>query len=298
MRNSHLFQALCTNRSFRVILRSTSRGDSLIFVKEQQRIHYTNQMFELPLISCASPSTTRWGGKASNLIALARAGISVLPGILIGTEWFHRFQAQSIGGERRFVDENPVTELATHLRSGLKEKFSPISGSYILRSSASIEGKGGASCSGLFDSILLDTADDLEHAIEEVWKSASDTATLDYIAKHYGIKSISMALLFQPVVTGRIGGTIHTRNTETSPDGYLVEYSRWRSGAVVDGSESPSTLIIPDNGREGVLDDTLPFVPDLIATSELIAAEMRLAVEIEWVVDTDGQLWILQAREL
>jgi len=199
-----------------------------------------------------------------------------------------------------------------------------------VRSSATTEDAEDASFAGLQDTFLwvLDAADTVRR-VRECWGSLYSVESVTYRRKH-GLPEdgVAMAVVVQQMVDARTAGVMFTRSPTTGDKSVITIEGAWGLGsAVVSGEVTPDRWVmgkitgeisvrdisdkhirqVPAPGG-GILDEELPA--DLRTTPCLDDAELQAlravgrrvekhygrAQDIEWALDKDGALLLLQSR--
>ena len=185
------------------------------------------------------------------------------------------------------------------------------------RSSAVGEDGSRASFAGQLDSVLgLVTEADVERGIKTCWASYWSARALFYrIAR--GANLDSMGVIVQTQVDARVSGVLFTRAPSGSPatdsDDLMIEYCAGLGDALVSGRLEPGRLLVSRSDLSVRREATLPDVeaearvePFLTPRRILDLSRLALRLEndlgapqdIEWSIDTDGELWILQSRPI
>lgn len=242
------------------------------------------------------------GYKAYCLCRLATIGLSVPPAAVLSTDWFQRYQSCLSMNDRETALPKLFNDLSRLLERGLRE-FELSHLPLIVRSSATVEGQIGMSCSGLFDTIPVTTSNTVINTIKQVWDSALDEQVQAYLQRFHHQSQMAMGVIIQQLITGQLGGVIHTANAVSGDTSrMLIEYDNWRIGAVVDGKSIPRTIWVDATTEETVIDiddsNILEILPPLVSGARRAQSELGMALEIEWVSELSGQLWFLQARPL
>ena len=251
----------------------------------------------VPIVPLAAArDVARYGGKAVNLARLIRSGAPVPDGVVLANG--------AIDG-----DDVDVAEVWSRIG------FSTA----IVRSSAVGEDSSDASFAGQLDSIAdVTTTAALRDAIARVWASQRSARVLTYQAAR-GITLAGMGIIIQRQVQASLSGVLFTVSP-TDPADMLLEYCDGMGEALVSGAVNPGRVSIrrpvPDRPAEaGTCEWTKIASPDDPAPAEAfllddgqIAKLMRLALDIErtfgapqdieWTIDGDGRLWIVQSRPI
>ena len=158
---------------------------------------------------------------------------------------------------------------------------------YAVRSSATSEDGDDKSFAGMFLTKLNVEPQDVRDAILEVRASASNNRVQSYDNEDQKVDVIVMEM-----VDARISGVLFSVNPVDGSNEMIVEYQDG-VGGVVDGS-GESTMETWDRG------DILTHLWQTELRKEAIALEGLFAkpVDIEWAVDNEENLWILQVRPI
>ncbi|MEV4222768.1 PEP/pyruvate-binding domain-containing protein [Nonomuraea sp. NPDC049725] len=211
------------------------------------------------------------GGKAAGLGEMIRAGERVPDGFCVTVEAYASGQV-------------PQEELArAYERLG--------GGKVAVRSSATAEDLPHASFAGQQDTYLgVEGQDALAEAVRRCWDSLHTERAVAYRA-NAGIEDAAMAVVVQRMVDPERAGVLFTANPITGR----------RTQMVVDAAEGLGTAIVDGT----VVPDHYEFDDDAPQTGwleELRAAGLRLREhfgspqDVEWALDRDGVLWLLQSR--
>ena len=217
----------------------------------------------------------RFGGKAANLARLIAAGIPVPAGVV---------------SQESDLD---VEEIAPLLET------TPL----IVRSSAIGEDSDDASFAGQLDSVAnVTTARDLQAAIARVWGSQRSERVLAY--QRLRQKSLAgMAIIIQRQIEAVISGVLFTLSP-LDPNDMLLEYCPGLGEALVQGEVDPGRLAISRTDRSvrclaaGDTPLDASHVATLVDLAVRIEAVFGSPQDIEWTIDTDGQVWIVQSRPI
>ena len=220
------------------------------------------------------------GGKAAGLGELVRAGFRVPDGFCLTTR-------AHVTGE---IPEREV--LDAYRRLGADR--------VAVRSSATAEDLPDASFAGQQDTFLnVSGEQELLSAIRRCWDSLhSDRAVAYRDANEIGT-DVHMAVVVQRMVDAKVAGVLFTANPLTGTRSEMVvDAAPGLGDVVVDGS------VIADHH---VLDGTPPRTDGCLDHDQLDAlrdAGARVQEsfgppqDIEWAIDRDGELWLLQSRAI
>ncbi len=255
-----------------------SEGD----LRTAPQIAATERPLVVALDDPAAVDSSLTGGKAAALAKGRVAGLSSLPGVVLTTAFSDAVDAGA--------------DVATH--DAVREAFDQAGGdqrALVARSSSVVEDMATSSMAGQFESVIGISG--FEAFVEAV------TAVL-VSRQRAGAADQPIAVLVQPLIEPRYGGVMFGIDPVTGrTDRRIVS-------AVTGG---PERLVSGEvDGSRYVLDPSTAKVLDFAANDgpKLPAADLRRLVElstkvasvyggpqdVEWAIDTDGQLWLLQSR--
>lgn len=231
----------------------------------------------IPLDAERSMSIERAGGKAAALAQALRAGLPVPPGGVVPVGAVHD------------LDQADVKALWTELSSDAQVRL-------VARSSSPIEDTADESMAGRFESVTgIDSPDALRDAIGVVRDSAAQ------IADQRG-EDVPIAVLIQRQVEPDLGGVLFTIDPRTGKDHLVISVAGGGPEPLVSGETEGRTFTVqPDDAS--VL-DVEGEGPDLDDQQRRALCELGREMQdlfdgpqdIEWAIDTDGELWLLQSR--
>lgn len=211
------------------------------------------------------------GAKAAALARASAVGLPVLPGAVLTT---HADVGSAIG----------------RLRSAWERLAEDGRRPLAVRSSSTVEDTATSSMAGVFDTVLdVEGWDALLDAIATVRRSAGDHP---------------MAVLVQPMLDSAVGGVLFGLDPVTGRPGRLVvEVVPGNPSALVSGLAAGTRYVL---GRHGRLleadrgDDAVPLPRHtrraLSRLAARTAATFGAPQDVEWSVDRDDRLWLLQSR--
>ncbi|MBO9582092.1 MAG: PEP/pyruvate-binding domain-containing protein [Sphingobium sp.] len=199
-----------------------------------------------------------------------------------------------------------------------------------VRSSATTEDAEDASFAGLQDTFLwvLDAQDTVAR-VRECWGSLYSVESMTYRRKH-GLPEdgVAMAVVVQTMVDARTAGVMFTRSPTTGDKSVITIEGAWGLGsAVVSGEVTPDRWVVGKITGEisvrdisdkhirqvpapggGIVDEDLPAdlrhapalsddeLQALRAVGRRIEKHYGRPQDIEWAVDKEGKLLLLQSR--
>lgn len=236
------------------------------------------------------------GGKGAGLARARRAGLPVLPGVVVAASCSHDAMAagaaalasRGSGGARSVITAAP---LSAGLIADLEQAVRRLGTSLIVRSSSELEGDGA--WSGAFTSYQGVGPSDLATAIRGCWASAFTVATLAR-TEAAGLRpgGTPMAVIVQPAVGPCFGGTAHIEGRAVVVVG-------------VEGSPAPLVHGLAAGAVTRVLEDGsivgeagLALLGESVArrvAATLRTARRRLGVtSCEWGSTMDGAVVLFQ----
>lgn len=238
-------------------------------------------MHVIALSEVTATMTALVGGKAAGLGELIRHGERVPDGFCVTTE-AHRLGVV------------PTAEVvAAYQRLG--------AGPVAVRSSATAEDLPDASFAGQQDTVLDVTGTaELIAAIEKCWASLhGDRATAYRDARGIDHEAVRMAVVVQRMVTPTVAGVLFTANPLTGRRNEMaVDAAPGLGTTVVDGATAVDHYILDDvtHTEAGCLTSTQ--LARLRATGERLQAHFGCPQDVEWAIDADDALWLLQSRPI
>lgn len=222
------------------------------------------------------------GGKAAGLGRLIDLGENVPDGFCLTTAAFRR-------GE---IPRDEV--LAAYRRLG--------AGRVAVRSSATAEDQPDASFAGQMDTIVnVSGEDELLDAIGTCWESLDSARAIAYRRRALGSPGdVQMAVVVQQMIDPAAAGVAFTANpitgtrTET-----VVDAVAGLGTGVVDGTTDSDHYVISDGDApagHGCLSST--HLALLRETGRRVERELGNPQDIEWAIDANDTLWLLQARPI
>jgi pyruvate,water dikinase len=231
---------------------------------------------------------------------------------------------------RRVIEEAMPAEVEQAILSAHGELCGDASVPVAVRSSATTEDAEDASFAGLQDTFLwvLDGAETV-HKVRECWGSLYSVESITYRKKHdLPEEGVAMAVVVQQMVDARCAGVMFTRSPTTGDKSVITIEGAWGLGsAVVSGEVTPDRWVIgkitgeistrdvshkhakqvpaPEGGIIEVeleaADADAPCLTDeqLQALREVgrkIERHYGRPQDIEWALDKDGNILLLQSR--
>jgi phosphohistidine swiveling domain-containing protein len=187
----------------------------------------------------------------------------------------------------------------------------------VARSSAVGEDSERASFAGQLDSVLgLQTTSDLTNAVLTCWLSYWSERALFYRTARAASLN-GMAVIVQRQVAAKVSGVLFSRApsnlTSAGTDDLMIEYCAGLGEGLVAGRLEPGRLIVsradlavrsvaeipPSEATENIQEFLTPRrILDLARHALRLEKEFGAPQDIEWSIDADGELWLLQSRPI
>lgn len=248
------------------------------------------QVSVIPLSEAHAGLVPLVGGKAAGLGELIRAGERVPDGFCVTTEAYRA----------GVVPQDEVRAAYARLGGG------PVA----VRSSATDEDLPDASFAGQHDTVLdVEGEADLVAAIDTCWKSLHGDRAAAYREAHgTDPADARMAVVVQRMVAPARAGVLYTANPVTgSRTEMLVDVGTGLGTRVVDGHTDAKHLVLtgpahPEDGPAGAAGARRGAArgpgwhDDLWTAGRRVQAHFGVPQDVEWAIDHDGTLWLLQSR--
>ncbi|GAA2405007.1 phosphoenolpyruvate synthase [Actinomadura vinacea] len=223
------------------------------------------------------------GGKAAGLGEMIKAGERVPDGFCLTAE---SYRARDLP-EKELID--------AYARLG--------AGRVAVRSSATAEDLPDAAFAGQHDTYLdIEGADRLIEAVRRCWDSLDTDRAVAYRAAA-GIGDAAMAVVVQRMIDADVAGVLFTANPVTgSRSEMVVDAAPGLGTAVVEGTVVPDHYVLDRHspsirGPDGGCLDA-QRLQRLRDAGERLRTRFGSPQDIEWAIDSDGTLWLLQSRPI
>ncbi len=244
---------------------------------------YTNtEVFDLA--QAATADRARVGGKAGVLGEMVAAGFSVPPGLVVTAA------ALDIDGWKTFL-EAAAGSLGT-------QRFA-------VRSSAAAEDLPDASYAGLYETYVNVPIEGLGDAVRQCFAATTAERVSAYHQRH-GSGTTGVAVLVQAMMDPVAAGVAFTAHPVTGDrDQAVVTAIAGLGDVLVSGEAVGEEWTI--TARDAWMSRPMAFGGEVLATEQAqavadlareIADRYKRPQDIEWAIDQDGKLWLLQARPM
>jgi pyruvate,water dikinase len=241
-----------------------------------------------------------------------------------------RFRSKAAYLRERIL-QTPLPRPLQEAIQNLAQDHGPSSQRWAVRSSA-IGEDGSSTFAGQFESFLNVSPPQLGEAYQKVLASRFSERAITYrLSGGFTEVETPMAVLFMPFIEARSAGVLYTRDPGRTGDDQILVSSTWGLAAELVSGRAPADLfrvgrgessrvlemvvalkkekLIPgaplqlnreENGPEKEAAPSLKAeeIPPLAALALAIENHLGGPQDIEWAIDRQGALWILQSRPL
>lgn len=268
------------------------------------------------------------GGKAANLALARQAGLSVPPGLVVTTGAFHHFLSSGALRPRldrllRQVDLERPERLAPlcagmralvlgarvpeNLAQALRQAAAELGGGLLAVRSSAVAEDGKLSFAGQYVSELGVPPENIVDAYRRVLAAKYRPRAVTYrVRQGLPDEGAPMAVLLLPMIQAAAAGVLHT--SELRPDGagkcVAVFALPGLGEELVSGRAEPHVLRLPRqlpaeilSASGGAAVELGPAVlSGLVLSGLMLESAFGKPQEVEWAVDAQGRLFILQSR--
>lgn len=257
------------------------------------------------------------GGKGKHLITLSVNDFPVPLGFVITTDAYSLFKHEAR------MPESIKSEIEV-----CYNKLIDITGNRVVavRSSASAEDTATSSFAGQYDTYLnVNGLDELLERVVDCWHSLFSERSVFYRKKmNIPDDHLTMAVVVQTMLAPKSAGVLFTANPYTMDKNVMLAEASWGCGeSVVSGSVTPdyfeiknndsfeiitkitgSKEALPDNSTEILAEHQTTFCIAENQLKELCKIGKKIEVlflkpqDIEWALEDDGTISILQSRPI
>ncbi len=226
------------------------------------------------------------GGKGASLGEMTSVGIPVPPGFVITTEGFQKdIEQEALAA----FDELNAEKVA-------------------VRSSAVAEDSSSASWAGQLETYLNITKEDLVNKIKQCWDSINSERAKDYASQqNLSEDQMKVAVVVQKMVDAKSAGVMFTVNPiSQNKNEVMIESALGLGEKLVQGEVIPDNFIVDKetleiknkdlSGDKQTISDE--DVKKLVELGKKIEDHYGKPQDIEWAIDNQNEIWILQSRPI
>ena len=175
------------------------------------------------------------------------------------------------------------------------------------RSSATIEDSSKDSMAGMLETYTDVSGKNIPLKILKVMQSAFSPKIKKYLEDNPAlIKKLKMAVILQEMVHVRCAGVIFGAKIQTgNTDIVEIEANKGLGEGIVSGKAKQIEQYKFSRSERRVIEQKGPIIISQIEAKALFMLSERLRSEfndmpqdIEWAIDSNGQIWVLQSRDL
>lgn len=256
------------------------------------------------------------GGKGASLGEMIKSDIPVPPGFVITTETYQKF----------LNNEIPV-----EIKEEILKAFDSLDADRVaVRSSAIAEDSSQASWAGQLETYLNVPKDNLIEKVRECWNSIKSERSLSYAAQqNLSANDLFVAVVVQKMIESEISGVMFSVNPITEDKNEIMIEAGFGLGELlVQGLITPDNFVVDKNtfeikSRDVQTQETMLVFKDgenkevpvsvdkkdkQAVSDEMVKELAKLAIkiedhygrpqDIEWAIDENGKIWILQSRPI
>lgn len=227
------------------------------------------------------------GGKGASLGEMTNVGIPVPPGFVITTDGF----------------QNDIEQETL-------EAFDKLNAEKVaVRSSAVAEDSSSASWAGQLETYLNITRENLINKVKECWDSINSERAKDYASQQdLSEDQMKVAVVVQKMVDAESAGVMFTVNPiSKDKNEVMIESTLGLGEKLVQGEIIPDNFIIDKNSleienrdlseqdKQTVSDEN---IKQLVELGKKIESHYGKPQDIEWAIDNEHKIWILQSRPI
>lgn len=255
------------------------------------------------------------GGKADRLSKLKIKGYQVPHGMVYTTVLFDTVM-EKLGFKTPIPLEqfsviystlrNPSEEIISIIDSFLSD-YKKSGKSFSVRSSATIEDDSKDSMAGMFETYLNVDGSGLAPKVVEVIRSAFSPRIIQHLQLNLDLAiKLKMAVIVQEMIFARCAGVIFGAQVQTGDqDVVWIEANRGLCEGIVSGEAKEVEQYKFSRYERRPIERKGPEILSVSESKALLMLSERLRSEfndtpqdIEWAIDENGQVWILQSRDL
>ncbi|WP_315763800.1 PEP/pyruvate-binding domain-containing protein [Bradyrhizobium sp. SZCCHNR2009] len=224
-----------------------------------------------------------------------------------------------------------AAELDRTLEVQIAEFIKDGSSTYAIRSSANQEDSNALSFAGLFDSYLNVPPTEIADHIKKCWLSAFNPSALRYLQQHgLSLASLRMAVVVQEMICAQKSGVMFQANPQGRLDEVVIVAGYGLGEGIVSNRVGVDTIYHDRSSKKtrsviGQKADRLDCAPSQVGGVALVAVDEASATapalsehqissllelserlsaiydeyqDVEWAIDSDERIWVLQSRPI
>lgn len=258
------------------------------------------------------------GGKAAQLAALLAAGFPVPAGFCLTTTAYRHWVASSpqldlaglleAGRFREIYARILQLELDHSFVVTLFETYRQLQarhpGPVAVRSSSTAEDLDQNSFAGLYETVLdVSNEPSLLDAIRRCWASYWSEEAVRY-REQFGLPHTQhgMAVVVQAMIRSRYAGVLFTGNPLDGQRELVIEFVEGSAESLVSGDSRAERLLVDRETRQvrsalrSDIGIDVSSLEKLVALGLAIEQHLAAPQDIEWAMDSAGEIWVLQSR--
>lgn len=244
------------------------------------------------------------GAKASRIAAISKAGYRIPRSWIIPSAYQDDVFSLNCISEIQQLQSLTSLRLPENLHSELEQLLLSLPNGERLvgRSSCSTEDLPFASAAGQYETFLgLDTADAIETAIVQCYRSLANPDVLSYLERK-GLDPAHqrMAILLQQMIDVDRAGVMYTKAPQEATE-MLIEYVDGNGVPVVSGTREPIAVKIPRETSSFATNQESYSVPVSLLQLHALGLDLEQLFaapqDIEWGT-VDGELVVFQSRDI
>lgn len=255
------------------------------------------------------------GGKGANLARLLHLGLPVPRGFVITTA---AYRAALLANALNGLETSDPELLATRLKqaplpadlgTAILAAYERLGAAAVaVRSSGTAEDLAAASFAGQHDTFLNVTGPEaLFSAVRACWASLWTSRAIAYRRQHGWTQAVALAVVVQEMVPAQAAGVAFTANPLTGArDEAIISAVRGLGERLVSGEGEAEEWVIRGvgTGAEAVCQRnaehalTKEQALAVAAIARQIEHDFGAPQDVEWAMDADGRLFVLQARPM
>ena len=267
------------------------------------------------MIDLTNNSVNKVGGKAYSLMQLENINMNVPKFFVVTTDMFFDFiktnkLEQNI---KLLYKKNKLKDIQQLIISGnfsaemtsfIYSEFDKLKTNKVsVRSSAVIEDSKIQSCAGQFNTFLNVTKKNLLEMIKNCFASLYTQTVKSYINSYSQI-SKGIAVVIQTMINSKYSGVAFSTDYNLDNKDYMIiEAVKGLGEGLVSGQITPSKYFVRKSNLslDKIVNEKFKikdYIINIAKNASLIEKAYQMPMDIEWAIDENGELFILQARPI